>query len=252
MRILSEAGASGSGKKTSATSRFQGRSMTQDEAKLAVAKRATEFVRDGMVVGLGTGTTATMFIRELAAKKLKIRCVASSDASHELGKSLGMDVQSLADLPELDVYIDGADEVCRQEGALNLIKGGGGALLREKIVASAAKEFIVVVDSTKVVEILGKFPLPVEVIPMALPLVEPKLKDLNLNPKLRQKKDGSGVLITDEGNYILDCAVGRIDDPEGLAAELKSIVGVVEHGLFLGMATLALVAGDNGVSEYRA
>ena len=225
--------------------------MTQDEAKLAVAKRATEFVRDGMVVGLGTGTTATMFIRELAAKELKIRCVASSDASYELARSLGMQVFSLDDLPELDLYIDGADEVCRQHDALNLIKGGGGALLREKIVASAAREFIVVVDSSKVVEVLGKFPLPVEVIQMALPLVEPKLKDLNLNPKLRQNKNGSGVFVTDEGNYILDCAATRIDEPESLAAELKSIVGVVEHGLFLGMASLALVAGDGGVMEYR-
>jgi ribose 5-phosphate isomerase A len=226
--------------------------MTQDEAKLAVAKRATEFVRDGMVVGLGTGTTATMFIRELAAKKLNIRCVASSDASHELGKSLGMDVRSLAELPELDVYIDGADEVCHRHGALDLIKGGGGALLREKIVASAAREFIVVADSSKVVEVLGRFPLPVEVIQMALPLVEPRLKDLGLNPTLRRKKDGSGPLVTDEGNYILDCAAGPIEEPESLAAELKSIVGVVEHGLFLGMASLALVAGEDGVSEYRA
>ena len=226
--------------------------MTQDEAKLAVARRATDFVRDGMVVGLGTGTTATMFIRELAAKKRNIRCVASSDASHELGRSLGMDVRPLAELPELDVYIDGADEVCRKHGALDLIKGGGGALLREKIVASAAREFIVVVDSSKVVPFLGKFPVPVEVIQMALPLVEPRLADLELHPKLRQKKAGSGVFLTDEGNYILDCSAGRIEEPESLAAELKSIVGVVEHGLFLGMASMALVAGEDGVVEYRA
>ncbi|HEX3571934.1 MAG TPA: ribose-5-phosphate isomerase RpiA [Acidobacteriaceae bacterium] len=226
--------------------------MTQDEAKLAVAKRATEFVRDGMVVGLGTGTTATVFIRELAAKKLKIRCVASSDASHELGRSLGMDVRTLAELPKLDVYIDGADEVCPSHGSLDLIKGGGGALLREKIVASAAREFIVVADLTKVVEILGKFPLPVEVIKMALPVVEPRLADLGLNPKLRQKKDGAGVFLTDEGNYILDCAAGRIEEPESLAAELKSIVGVVEHGLFLGMASLALVADEDGVQKLRS
>src|SRR5438270_9051534 len=194
--------------------------MTQDEAKLAVAKRATEFVQDGMVVGLGTGSTATMFIRELAAKKLKIRCVASSDASFELGRSLGMDVQTLAELPELDVYIDGADEVCHQDRALNLIKGGGGALLREKIVASAAREFIVVVDSSKVVERLGKIPLPVGVIKMALPVVTPRLTDLGPNPKQRQKKASSGVYLTDESNYILDCSAGRIEEPESLAAEL--------------------------------
>src|ERR1035437_1381574 len=135
--------------------------MTQDEAKQLVARRAAEFVQDGMVVGLGTGTTATMFLHELAVRQLKIRCVASSDASHELGLSLGMDVRTLAELPELDVYIDGDDEVCANRlpgrggidlGGIDLIKGGGGALLREKIVASAAKEFIVVADRTKLVE----------------------------------------------------------------------------------------------------
>jgi len=152
--------------------------MTQDEAKLAVAKRAVEFVEDGMRVGLGTGTTATIFIRELAKcveAGLRIRCVASSDASHKLGLSLGMDVTTLDELPELDIYIDGADEV---GPGLALIKGGGGALLREKIVASAAPRFIVVVDESKIVNRLGEFPLPVEVIKMALPLVLPKLAAL--------------------------------------------------------------------------
>src|ERR1017187_78098 len=224
--------------------------MTQDEAKRLGGKRAAELVEDGTVVGLGTGTTATLFLRELAARKLKIRCVASSDASHELGLSLGMDVRPLAELPELDVYIDGADEVCvAGGGGLNLIKGRGGALLREKIVASAAKEFIVVADSTKLVEVLGKFPLPVEIIQMALPLVGPKLAGLGFTPKLRQKKDASGPYVTDEGNYILDCWSTGIAEPESTAAEIRSIVAVVEHGLFLGMATLALVAGEDGVKE---
>jgi ribose 5-phosphate isomerase A len=226
--------------------------MTQDEAKRLVAKRAVEFVSDGMVVGLGTGTTATCFIRELAARKMKIRCVASSDASHALAESLGMSVATLVELPRLDVYIDGADEIARVPGdGLGLIKGGGGALLREKIVASAAKNFIVVADTTKLVEQLGKFPLSVEVIQMALPVVEPRLAALGLNPKLRPAKSGDGAFITDEGNYILDCACGRIDDPQRAAAEIRAIVGVVEHGLFLGMASLALVAGENGVSEIR-
>jgi ribose 5-phosphate isomerase A len=226
--------------------------MTQDEAKRLVAKRAVEFVKDGMVVGLGTGTTATLFIRELAARGLKIRCVASSDASHALAESLGMSVATLTELPELDIYIDGADEIARVPGmGFGLIKGGGGALLREKIVASAAKSFIVVADSTKLVEHLGRFPLPVEVIKMALPVVQPRLAGLGLNPKLRSAKSGAGPYITDEGNYILDCACGRIDDPQRTAAEIRAIVGVVEHGLFLGMATLALVAGENGVSELR-
>ena len=226
--------------------------MTQDEAKRLVAKRAVQFVEDGMAVGLGTGTTATMFIRELAVRVqqgLKIRCVASSDASRELGLSLGMDVRTLDELPELDVYIDGADEVGPE---LALIKGGGGALLREKIVASAAKAFVVVADSTKMVERLGRFPLPVEVVKMALRVVEPKLSALGLNPQQRTAKSGDGPYLTDEGNYILDCACGGIDDPEVLAAEIRGIVGVVEHGLFLGMATLALVAGEDGVTEHRA
>src|SRR5277367_2641077 len=175
--------------------------MTQDEAKRLVAKRAAEFVKDGMSVGLGTGTTATMFIRELATRVqqgLKIRCVASSDASHDLGRSLGMDVRTLNEMPELDLYVDGADEV---GPGLALIKGGGGALLREKIVASAAKEFLVVVDSTKLVARLGKFPLPVEVVKMALPVVEPKLSALGLNPRQRQAKNGNGPYLTDENNY---------------------------------------------------
>lgn len=222
--------------------------MTQDEAKWAVARRAVEFLEDGMTVGLGTGTTATKFIHALGGRVkhgLKIRCVASSDASHNLGLSLGMDVMSLRELPELDVYIDGADEVGPE---LALIKGGGGALLREKIVASAAKKFIVVVDSSKVVTVLGRFPLPVEVVKMALPLVEKKLGDLGLHPKLRYHADGS-LYLTDDNNYILDCACGQIADPEVTAAQIRGIVGVVEHGLFLGMASLALVAGDDGVTE---
>ena len=222
--------------------------MTQDEAKHAVAKRAVEFVEDGMAVGLGTGTTSTMFIHELGARVkagLKIRCVASSDASHNLAASLGMNVMGLWELPSLDVYIDGADEIAP---GLALIKGGGGALLREKIVASAAKRFIVVADSTKVVPVLGKFPLPVEVIKMALPLVGPKLQALGLNPTQRKRPDGSDY-ITDENNFILDCACGQIPDPVKTASEIRAIVGVVEHGLFLKMAAVALIAGDNGVTE---
>jgi ribose 5-phosphate isomerase A len=150
-------------------------------------------------------------------------------------------------LPVLDVYIDGADEVAP---GLALIKGGGGALLREKIVASSAKRFIVVADSTKIVEHLGKFPLPVEVIKMAKPKVEAKLTELGLKPVLRKHPDGS-LYLTDENNYILDCHVGLIEDPAKTASEIRAIVGVVEHGLFLQMAALALIAGDDGVSELK-
>lgn len=223
--------------------------MTQDEAKALVGKRAAEMVEDGMRVGLGTGSTSVMFIKALGARVqqgLKIRCVASSESSAALGRSLGMDVVTLEELPELDLYIDGADEVAP---GLALIKGGGAALLREKIVASAARKFVCVVDESKIVEKLGKFPLPVEVIKMARPLVERRLTELGLNPTLRMLKDGSGPLLTDEQNYILDCASTVIEDPEETAAEIRSIVGVVEHGLFLGMAEMALVAGENGVRE---
>jgi len=226
--------------------------MTQDEAKWAVAQCAAEYVEPGMRVGLGTGSTSTMFIRALGEKVrngLKIRCVASSDASHALGLSLGMDVVSLAELPELDLYIDGADEVRHRPTRLDLIKGGGAALLREKIVASAAKKFIVVVDSTKIVDELGAFPLPVEVIKMALPVVEPRMAALGLAPRLRLVKGGTDPLLTDEGNYILDCMAGQFENPAEIARQIRGIVGVVEHGLFLDMADLALVAGDDGVRK---
>lgn len=230
--------------------------MTQEEAKALVGKRAAAMVQDGMRVGLGTGTTSVMFIKALGERVrdgLKIRCVASSDSSTELGRSLGIDVVTLEVLPQLDLYVDGADEVAVVRGAgLQLIKGGGGALLREKIVASAADKFVCVVDESKIVEKLGKFPLPVEIIKMARPLVEPRLAELGLNPKLRMKKDGSGPLLTDENNWILDCAAGVIQDPEETAAEIRSIVGVVEHGLFLGMAEMALVGGEGGVRDISA
>ncbi len=225
--------------------------MTQDDAKRAVAVRAVEFVADGMRVGLGTGTTSTMFIRELAKRVesgLKIRCVASSDASHDLAILLGIDVTTLDELPEIDLYVDGADEV---GPGLALIKGGGGALLREKIVASSARQFLVVVDSSKVVDRLGRFPLPVEVVKMALPMVESRLASLGLNPTQRRAKDGTGPYLTDEGNYILDCACGTISDPERTAANIRATVGVVEHGLFLNLASLALVAGEDGVTEKK-
>ncbi len=230
--------------------------MTQDQAKQAVARRAVDFVADGMRVGLGTGSTATLFIHELAARVkaegLHLRCVASSDASHTLAGQLGLTVTTLDELPELDIYLDGADEVCfRDRGRLQLIKGGGGALLREKIVASSARKFIVLVDSSKVVGQLGKFPLPVEVVKMALPLVLAKLSALGLNPRQRAAKSGQGPYLTDEDNYIVDCFCTAIPDPARTAEEIRHIVGVVEHGLFLDLASTVLIAGEDGVSEVQ-
>ncbi len=225
--------------------------MTQDQAKLLAAQRAVDFVEDGMAVGLGTGTTATLFIRELgrrvAAEGLRVRCIATSDASAQLARQLGLPLTTFDQTPSLDLNVDGADEV---GPGLALIKGGGGAHLREKIVASAARAFLVVADSTKVVPTLGRFPLPVEVIQLALPLVTRHLQELDLHPVLRHHPDGS-LYRTDEGNVILDCHCGAIPDPARTAAQIRSIIGVVEHGLFLNMATLALIAGDAGVVELR-
>ena len=222
--------------------------MTQDEAKRMAARRALEFVEDGMSLGLGSGTTSAMFIQELGERVkggLRVRGVATSAASQKLAESLSIPITNFDEAPELDLAVDGADEV---GPGLALIKGGGGALLREKIVESAAKKFIVIADNTKLVNKLGKFPLPVEVVKMALPLVTRRLAALGLNPTLRHHKDGS-VYLTDENNFILDCAAGEISDPQETAAKIRSIVGVVEHGLFLNMASLALIASDGGVVE---
>ncbi len=222
--------------------------MTPAEAKRLSAQRAVTYIQDGMAVGLGTGSTATLFIQELGERVqqgLRVRCVSSSRASEQLATSLSIPMTTLEACPELDIAVDGADEVAP---GLALIKGGGGALLREKIVISAARQFIVVADSSKAVDHLGRFPLPVEVIQMALPLVQRKLQALGIQPKLRLNPAGATYL-TDEGNFILDCASGPILDPEQLAASIRAIVGVVEHGLFLNMATRALIAGDDGVTE---
>jgi ribose 5-phosphate isomerase A len=219
-----------------------------DDAKVMAAQKSLEFVEEGMVVGLGSGTTATHFIRLLGERVkagLRVRGIASSRASEELAVSLGIPMIDFHVCQVIDVAIDGADEV---GPGLALIKGGGGALLREKIVASAAKRFIIVADASKVVSRLGRFPLPVEVIQMAEPLVSRKLTDLGLRPAMRRAKDGSAY-VTDEGNFILDCACGEIDDPAKVAASIRQIVGVVEHGLFLNMAEMALIADGSGVRE---
>lgn len=218
------------------------------DPKLLAATRAISFVEDGMALGLGTGTTATLFIRQLGlrvAGGLRVRCVASSQASHDLGLSLGIPMTTFSELPSLDLAIDGADEI---GPSLALIKGGGGALLREKIVISAARQFLVIADSTKLVPHLGRFPLPVEVIQMALPLVHRKLSALAIHPTQRISPTGAPFL-TDEGNFILDCACGPILDPAALAAQIRAIIGVVEHGLFLNMATHALVSSETGVRD---
>jgi ribose 5-phosphate isomerase A len=221
----------------------------QTRLKQEAAEKALELVEPGMTVGLGSGSTATLWIKLLGEKVrdqgLKIRAIASSEDSEKLGRSYGIPFTNFEETKTLDLTVDGADEVAP---GLALIKGGGGKLLREKIVAGASRQFCVVADGSKVVEKLGRFPLPVEVIRMAEPLVNQALQDLGFTPKVRTNKDGSEY-ITDEGNLILDCSGMLLEDPEMMAAELDSIVGVVEHGLFLGMANKALIADAGGVVE---
>lgn len=220
--------------------------MDADHAKELAAQKALEFISDGMIVGLGTGSTAKHFIQllgERVKQGLKIRGIATSNASEQLAKSLNIPIIDFHQTSEIDVNVDGADEIAP---GLALTKGGGGALLREKIVASAAKKFIVVADSSKIVAHLGKFPLPVEVIPMAAPLVAAKLTALGIRPAVRHTPAGPE-FITDEGNLILDCACGEILDLHALAASIRAIVGVVEHGLFLNMADLAIVSSEREI-----
>jgi ribose 5-phosphate isomerase A len=221
----------------------------QTRLKMHSAQRALELVEPGMTVGLGSGSTATMWIRlvgeQVRDHGLKIRAIASSEDSEKLGRSYGIPFTNFDETKSLDLTVDGADEVAP---GLALIKGGGGKLLREKIVASASKRFVVVVDQSKVVEKLGRFPLPVEVIQMAEPLVSRELREIGFTPKIRTNKDGSQ-FITDEGNLILDCSGMLIDDPQAIATKLDSIVGVVEHGLFLGMAERVLIAQEGQIVE---
>ncbi len=223
--------------------------MNQQAAKLAAAQHALRYIQPGMVVGLGSGSTAALFIQllgEQVKQGLDIKGIASSQDSEDQARALGITITDFDHHNTIDVAIDGADEI---GPGMSLIKGGGGKLLREKIVASAAKRFIIVADDTKLVTTLGAFPLPVEVIPMAVPLVDARLRDLGFTPKVRPSKTGSGPYITDEGNILLDCSSSGIVDPEETAAEIRSIIGVVEHGLFLGMAERALIAGPEGVRE---
>jgi ribose 5-phosphate isomerase A len=222
------------------------------DLKLHAAQRALQLVESGMTIGLGSGSTATLWIKLLGEQvregRLKIRAIASSEDSERLGRSYGIPIVNFEECRSLDLTVDGADEIAP---GLTLIKGGGGKLLREKIVASASKRFVVVADESKQVEKLGRFPLPVEVIHMAAPLVSDALRELGFTPSVRADRAGKPY-ITDEGNLILDCSGLLIENPEALAAKLDSIVGVVEHGLFLHMADLALIAGEKEVIERKA
>lgn len=223
-----------------------------DTAKDAAARAAIALVEDGMRLGLGTGSTAVFMVLRLAervrAEGLRLRCAATSRATCDLAESLGIRIEELDAIGWLDLTIDGADEI---DPDLNLIKGGGGAHLREKITAAASDRMVVVADPTKVVEQLGAFHLPVEVIPFGMQTTRAHIQrlldslDLTHRPMLLRQRDGQEFR-TDEGNVILDLSLDAIPDCEALAAGLAVIPGVVEHGLFLGMCDLALIGSPDG------
>ncbi|MGB7333323.1 MAG: ribose-5-phosphate isomerase RpiA [Terriglobales bacterium] len=222
--------------------------MANEEEKEAAGRAAALLVHDGDVVGLGTGSTAYFTVIALGERVkagLKIIGIPTSVQTADLARGVGIRLTTLDENPEIDITIDGADEVDPQ---LRLIKGGGGALTREKVIATASKKMVVVVDSSKVVTVLGKFPLPIEVIAFARTVVERKIASLGGTPKLRLKSDGSSFL-TDNGNQILDCSFGKIADPPALAQVLSDTPGIVEHGLFIGLAKVALVGRGNSVEE---
>ena len=213
-------------------------------AKQAAAFKAVSYIEDGMIVGLGTGSTAYWAIQYLGdrvSEGLKVRAVATSDETERLAKERGIEILPLDKVDTLDIDIDGADEVDKE---LNLIKGGGGALLREKIVAVASKMFIVIADESKLVDTLGKFPLPVEVISFGYTHTAKKLRLLDCKPVLRVK-DGK-TFITDNNNYILDCHFDTIADPAALQQKINAIAGVVESGLFVKVASKIVVGFGNG------
>jgi len=226
--------------------------MDVDAQKRAAAARALEFVRPGMRLGLGTGSTAKHFVELLAERVragLDVIAVPTSEVTRSDAERLGVPLTSLDATPELDLTVDGADEVAPD---LSLIKGGGGALLREKIVAAASARMVVIADESKWVSTLGRFPLPVEVIPFGLAATRRAVEAAAAaagcaGPALlRRAKDGHA-FVTDGGHWILDAALERIADPRSLADRLDAIAGVVEHGLFVGLAHAAVVAGANGL-----
>lgn len=222
--------------------------MTQDELKLAVAQAALAYVVEGEIIGVGTGSTANFFIDELAKMKDKVKgAVASSEATATRLRGHGIPVFELNDVTSMPVYIDGADEITPQ-GAM--IKGGGAALTREKIVASVATQFVCIADGSKLVERLGRFPLPVEVIPMASASVIRQLDALGGTSCVRMR-DGQP-LLTDNGNFIVDMAGLQIDDPVALEACINNIVGVVTVGLFAAHgANVCLLGTSSGVKTMR-
>ena len=224
--------------------------MNADESKQQAGEAAADLVSPGMVVGLGTGSTAAHFVRALGSRRLDIHGVPTSEATAALARDVGLSLIDLDEAGTIDLTVDGADEI---GPGLALIKGGGGALLREKLVWEASRRCVVIADRSKIAPVLGRYPLPIEVIPFGhtttLGRIIGGLADCGVTatPRLR-RKDGVPV-ITDSGNLIYDAPCGAILDPPSVEAALKSITGVVEHGLFLGLAREALIGTENGVER---
>jgi ribose 5-phosphate isomerase A len=227
--------------------------VNSDDLKKQAAARALELVQPGMRLGLGTGSTAKHFVDllgERVAAGLDVICVATSEATQAQALSLAIPMSTLDETPELDLTVDGADEL---DSDLRLIKGGGAALLREKIVAAASRRMVVIADDGKLVGKLGRFPLPIEVVPFGLEVTRRAVAAAIIQSgsagelTLRKRPDGA-VLVTDGGHYILDAHLGTIDHPELLAQALNTVPGVVEHGLFIGLATMAILAGAGGLT----
>lgn len=222
--------------------------MSQDELKAAAAESAAALVKDGTIVGLGSGSTAALAVNAIGRRVregLRITGIPTSEATAAQAKELGIQLTTLADVPGIDLTIDGADEV--EQGTLNLIKGLGGALLREKLVATATKALVIVADSSKVVKHLGAHdPVPVEVVPFGWETTAGRLAAMGATPVLRRNAMGE-VFVTDGGHYILDCRFQSITSGESLARDLDHVVGVVEHGLFIGMTAEVHVASAEGV-----
>ncbi len=224
--------------------------FTLEREKQSAARKSLAFVQEGYVVGLGTGSTASYAIRflgEMVRQGLHIEAIPTSALSRDLALSEGIPLTTFEKHSYIDVAIDGADEISPE---LELVKGRGGALLREKIVASASRKVVIIADSSKQVPLLGKTPLPVEVVPFAEALLCERIAKLGASVTLR--KDTSGQpFISDEGHHILDCRFGQIQDPGWLAHELNRMPGVIEHGLFLGLADIVLIGKDSEVLELR-
>ena len=222
---------------------------SSDNQKHRAGEAATALVESGMVVGLGTGSTAAHFVRALAARKLDIVCVATSAATEALGRELGLRTQNLDDTRLIDLTVDGADEI---GPGLSLIKGGGAALLREKLVWEASRRCVVIADATKQVDALGRFPLPIEVVRFGhihtSNQIADVLGDFGMNPARLRTRDSAPV-ITDEGHLIYDAPSGVIEEPHLLASALKTITGVVDHGLFLDLADEAIIGTDAGLER---